>query len=145
MSKYRLSFKNATDLLKYAQEQGVQYINCNFTDLRGKWHHSSQSVSASSTDTIKNGIVIDGSLIAGGKDDYLIKPDLARVSYDPFAAQKTIKIICDVIDVETNKPHFMDPRNVAKKAQNYLTKGKIGDKAYFGSEIEFFVFDDVTC
>ena len=36
-----------------------------------------------------------------------------------------------------------DPRNVARKAVNYMKSTGIADTAYFGPELEFFVFDDV--
>lgn len=147
MSKYRLSFKNTAALLKYIEEQSVQFVNCNFTDLRGKWYHIAQHTNASPSDLFNNGITIDSSLIAGwpaqNTSDLLIKPDISRVSYDPFAAQKTIKVFCDVYDPDTNLPYALDPRNTAKKARDYLKKSKIGDMAYFGPEIEFFIFDDV--
>ncbi len=147
MSKYRLSFKNTAALQKYIEEQGVQFINCNFTDLRGKWYHIAQHTNASISDLFKNGVTINSSSIAGwpaqNASDLLIKPDLSRVSYDPFAAQKTIKVFCDVYDPDSNLPYALDPRNAAKKAQNFLKKSKIGDVAYFGPEIEFFIFDDV--
>lgn len=33
-----------------------------------------------------------------------------------------------------------DPRNVAKKAENYLKKGGLADKSFWGPEAEFFLF-----
>jgi glutamine synthetase len=147
VSKYKLSFKNTAALLKYIEEQGIQFINCNFTDLLGKWHHISQNTNSSPLDLFNNGITIDNSSIAGWAAQdasiLLIKPDISRVSYDPFAAQKTIKVFCDIYDLDSNLPYELDPRNAAKKAQDYLKISKIGDVAYFGSEIEFFIFDDV--
>ncbi len=148
MSKYRLSFKNTAALQKYIEEQGVQFINCNFTDLNGKWHHLARYANSSVPDLLNNGVIIENSsVITGGFDngisELLIKPDISRVSYDPFAAQKTIKILCDIYDPNTGLPYALDPRSTARKAHNYLKKSKVGDIAYFGSEIEFFVFNDV--
>ena len=129
------------------EEQDVQFIDFNFTDMRGKWQHTAQHVSTFDKDLIANGIAFDGSSIAGWKaineSDMLLKPDISRVTYDPFAAQKTIKIFCDVYDPQTQQPYTRDPRSIAKAAQNYLKKSGVGDTAYFGPEPEFFVFDDV--
>ncbi len=147
MSKYKLSFKSPADILKYVDEQDVQFIDFNFTDIRGKWQHTAQHVSTFDKDLINNGIAFDGSSIAGWQEihesDMILKPDITRVTYDPFAAQKTIKIFCDVYDPATNQPYKLDPRSIAKSAQNYLKKSGIGDTAYFGPEPEFFIFDDV--
>lgn len=147
MSKYKLSFKSPADILKYVDDQGVQFIDFNFTDIRGKWHHTAQHISTFDKSLIEGGITFDGSSIAGWQDihqsDMLLKPDISRVTYDPFAAQKTIKVFCDVYDPTTNAPYPLDPRSVAKAAQNYLKKLGLGDTAYFGPEPEFFIFDDV--
>ncbi len=147
MSKYKLSFKSSADIINYVEDQDIQFIDFNFTDIRGKWHHTSQHASTFDKSLISNGISFDGSSIAGWQDihqsDMILRPDISRVTYDPFAAQKTIKIFCDVYDPETNLPYKLDPRSVAKAAQNYLKKSGAGDTAYFGPEPEFFIFDDV--
>ena len=52
-------------------------------------------------------------------------------------------LICDIIDPITREPYTRDPRNIAKKAQAYLVSSGIGDNAYFGPELEFFILDDV--
>lgn len=125
----------------------MQYVDFNFTDLRGKWHHTAQHISTMDKALLDEGIMFDGSSIAGWRDihesDMILMPDVGRVTYDPFAAQKTIKIFCDVYDPQTNKPYPLDPRSIAKAAQGYLKTCGVGDVAYFGPEPEFFVFDDV--
>ena len=62
---------------------------------------------------------------------------------DPFFAQSTLAVFCDVLEPLTNEPYERDPRSIAGKAQAYLKQTGVGDTAVFGPEAEFFVFDDV--
>ena len=62
---------------------------------------------------------------------------------DPFTSHNTLILFCDVLDAVKKDPYERDPRSTAKKAEIYLKKSGIGDKANFGPEAEFFVFDDV--
>ena len=47
-------------------------------------------------------------------------------------------------DPFTREPYSRDPRNVARKAENYLASTGIADTAYFGAEAEFYIFDSVA-
>ena len=51
-------------------------------------------------------------------------------------------ICCDVIEPSTGQAYSRDPRSTAKRAEAYLSYSGIGDTAYFGPELEFFVFDE---
>lgn len=141
------SFKKDTDLLKFIKENDIQFIDMNFTDMRGKWQHTAEHASVFDADKIKNGIYFDGSSIAGwrviNESDMILRPDITKTCLDPFAAQKTLKIFCDVYDPKTNKPYDRDPRNIANAAEKYLKSSGLGDTVYFGPEAEFFIFDDV--
>lgn len=147
MSEAPLKVKTVADLMKVIEENDIQYIDFNFTDARGKWQHTAQHVASFDKDMAEDGIMFDGSSIAGWKvineSDMNLVPDLNKVCLDPFAAQPTIKIFCDVIEPSTGKPYNRCPRSIAKAAENYLKTSGHGDIAYFGPEAEFFVFDDV--
>lgn len=140
-------FKKDTELLKFIKEQDIQYIDLNFTDMRGKWQHTTEHASAFDADKINNGIFFDGSSIAGWKSinesDMNLRPDITKTCLDPFTAQKTLKVFCDVYEPSTGKPYDRDPRVIAKRAEAHLKKSGIGDATYFGPEAEFFIFDDV--
>ena len=41
------------------------------------------------------------------------------------------------------QPYHRDPRGVAERAEAYLQSTGIADTAFFASEAEFFVFEDV--
>ncbi len=70
-------------------------------------------------------------------------PDPTTAVMDPFTAQPTMILYCDVRDPITGEGYSRDPRSTAKRAEAYLKSTGIGDTAYFGPEPEFFVFDDV--
>jgi len=96
---------------------------------------------------LNEGVFFDGSSIAGWKaineSDMILKPDLSRKVVDPFTSHNTLVLFCDIHDAVKRNSYERDPRGIAKKAEAYLKSTGVGDKAYFGPEPEFFVFDDV--
>lgn len=140
-------FKNAQELLNYIAEESIVFVDFRFTDYKGKWHHVSFHHSALDEDMLEDGVLFDGSSIAGWKaineSDMQLKPDYSTAVLDPFAAQKTVYVICDIVDPVTGQPYERDPRSTAKKAEAYLKSTGVADAAYVGAEAEFFVFDDV--
>jgi glutamine synthetase len=136
--------KKVLDLIK---EHDVKYVDFRFTDPRGKWQHTAQHVVTVDEDLLTEGIMFDGSSIAGWKtineSDMLLKPDLSTAVLDPFAAQTQLIVFCDVVEPATGQLYDRDPRSIAKRAEKHLSSAGFGDTAYFGPEAEFFVFDDV--
>lgn len=75
--------------------------------------------------------------------DMLLIPDPVRYFIDPFVADTTVVVFCDVWDIYKDEPYEKCPRSIVKKSMKYLKDSNIGDIAYFGPENEFFIFDDV--
>ena len=136
-----------SEILRRIKDESIQFIDFRFTDTLGKFHHTTYKSSYIGENELINGLMFDGSSIAGWKQincsDMIIKPDCSTAFIDPFTSQSTMVLICDVIDPKTQEGYNRDPRTIAGKAQRYLQSGKVGDKAYFGPELEFFIFDDV--
>ena len=136
-----------SNVLKMMKDNDVKYVDFRFTDPRGKWQHLAMYCEAMDEDTLNEGIMFDGSSIAGWKDisesDMCLMPDCSTAVMDPFAAQPQLVLFCDVLEPETGQAYNRDPRSTARKAEAYLQSSGIGDSAIFGPEAEFFVFDDV--
>lgn len=134
-------------VLEMIKENGVKYVDFRFTDPHGQWHHTAQHISTIDEELLNEGIMFDGSSIAGWKaineSDMLLKPDLATAVMDPFSAQPQLILICDVLEPSTGQAYSRDPRSIAKRALAYMQSAGVGDTAYFGPEAEFFIFDDV--
>ena len=134
-------------VLETIREKEVKYVDFRFTDPRGKWQHLAHHVVTVDEDLLTDGIMFDGSSIAGWKaineSDMVLIPDCSTAVIDPFAAQTSLIIFCDIAEPASGQAYGRDPRSTAKKAEAYLASAGIGDKAFFGPEAEFFVFDDV--
>jgi glutamine synthetase len=134
-------------VMSMIKEHDVKYVDFRFTDPRGKWQHLAHHIRTITEDFLAGGVMFDGSSIAGWKaineSDMLLMPDCATAVLDPFAAQTSLIIFCDTHEPLTGQPYGRDPRSIAKKAEKYLASTGIGDKAFFGPEAEFFIFDDV--
>jgi glutamine synthetase len=137
----------AKDVLKLIKDQDVKYVDLRFTDPRGKWQHVTFDVGMIDEEMFSEGTMFDGSSIAGWKaineSDMNLMPDPATACIDPFFAETTLSIVCDVLEPSTGEPYNRDPRGIAKKAEAFVKSSGVGDNVYFGPEAEFFVFDDV--
>ena len=133
--------------LRDIRTKNITFVDFKFVDLRGVWQHMSIPAHEFNLGNIKKGYGFDGSSIKGFstiyESDMLLMPDVATLFMDPFFA-KTLSVICDVYDPITRKPFEKDPRSTAKKAENYLKKTGIADTSYWGPEIEFFIFDNLS-
>ena len=139
-----MDFKAVSDLIK---EHDVKFIDLRFTDTKGKEQHITLPVSVVEEKFFEEGKLFDGSSIAGwrgiDKSDMILKPDIDTVALDPFYADPTLLVRCDILDPQTLTGYDRDPRSVARRAEEYLRSTGIGDEAYFGPEPEFFLFDDI--
>ena len=131
---------------KIAAEE-VRYVDLRFTDVRGKLQHVTFDVALVDDEFLSDGVMFDGSSIAGWKaineSDMKLRPDLSTAAVDPFYQQTTLCLFCDVLNPDTNAPYNRDPRGLARRALTHLKASGVGDQAYFGPEAEFFIFDDV--
>jgi glutamine synthetase len=137
----------AADILKRIKDEEIEWVDVRFTDPRGKWQHLTMCSGVIGEDELTDGLMFDGSSIAGWKaineSDMILKPDLDAVYIDPFSATPMMIIFCDVVEPSTGELYARDPRSTAKRAEAYLKSTGIGDTVYVGPEAEFFMFDDV--
>src|SRR4030095_13222352 len=137
----------ANNTLKLIKDKEVKWVDLRFTDLKGKEQHTTVPADRVSEETFEDGVMFDGSSIAGWKaineSDMILMPDDETPVVDPFRDETTVNLRCDIIEPGTMQPYNRDPRSLAKLAEAYLKSSGVGDAAYFGPEAEFFGFDDV--
>jgi len=137
----------AKEVLKSIKDNDVKYVDLRFTDPRGKWQHVTFDISMIDEEIFAEGTMFDGSSIAGWKaineSDMTLMPDPSTATIDPFFAETTMVITCDVLEPTTGEPYNRDPRGIAKKAEAMVKSMGVGDTVFVGPEADFFVFDDV--
>jgi glutamine synthetase len=134
-------------VINMIKEKDVKFVDLRFTDTRGKMQHVTADANCIDESIFADGYAFDGSSIAGWKgieaSDMMLMMDPASAHIDPFFAQTTLAIFCDVLEPSTGEPYDRDPRSIAKRAEAYVNQSGVGDTVFFGPEAEFFLFDDV--
>lgn len=140
--------KTAKDVFKLIEEHEIRFIDFRFSDLKGRWHHITTTTALLEEDTFTEGLNFDGSSVEGwceiNESDMFYRPDASSAFVDPFTSHPTLVLICDIVDAETGKIYNRCPRGLAARAEEHLKNTGIADKAIFGPELEFFVFDNVS-
>jgi glutamine synthetase len=140
-------FSSAEELLAYVKDEGIEIIDVRFSDLPGIMQHFTVPVSSFGPEVFEEGLMFDGSSVRGfqqiHESDMKLLPDPTTAFLDTFRGTKTLAINFFVHDPLTGEAYSRDPRNIARKAQEYLKSTGIADTAFFAPEAEFYVFDDV--
>jgi glutamine synthetase len=140
-------FATSDELLKYLDDEAVEMVDVRFCDLPGIMQHFTVPVSSFDQSVFDNGLNFDGSSIRGfqaiHESDMSLFPDPTTAYIDPFRVAKTLVVNFFIHDPLTGEAYSRDPRNIARKAQAYLSSTGIGTTAYFAPEAEFYVFDSV--
>ena len=138
-------FTSGDELLSFVSAEDVQFIDVRFCDLPGTMQHFTVPAESFDEKIFTDGLMFDGSSIRGFQEihesDMQLLPDPTTAYVDPFRTRKTLNLTFFVHDPLTGEPYSRDPRNIARKAQDYLRGTGIADTAYFGPEAEFYIFD----
>ena len=139
-----MSLENVEKLIK---DHKVEFVDLRFVDMRGVQQHVTFPASIVEPGLFEDGKMFDGSSIAGWKgineSDMILLPDASTAYLDPFYADPTLNLTCDILEPATMQPYARDPRGIAKRAEAYLRSSGIADQAFFGPEPEYFIFDSV--
>ena len=137
MSKY-----TKEDIIRMVEEEGVDFIRMQFTDIFGQMKNV--AITASQIEkAVNNEIMIDGSSIEGfvriQESDQYLRPDLDTFTVLPWRPQhgKVARLICDVYNPD-GTPFIGDPRGALRRMLK-----KASDMGYsfnVGPECEFFLF-----
>ena len=134
-------------VLQQIADEKIDYVDLRFSDPRGKLQHVTIRAELVDEDFLEEGMMFDGSSIAGWKSieasDMKLMPDTESAYVDPFYAEKTLCFHCSIVEPDTGEAYERDPRSTAEKAEAYLVATGIGDTFFVGPEAEFFLFDNV--
>ncbi len=130
------------------QNEGIQFIDLQFTGLTGRFHHTTISAITFTPEQMRDGLPkLDGSSIIGfasvEDSDLILKPDPNTFAIIPWMTEnKTARLLCDIYWGGGRGRLSRDPRGISQKAEEYV-KSQGFDYSAWGPEVEFFVFDRV--
>lgn len=130
------------DIIKLVQEEDVEFIRLQFTDLFGNLKNVAIT-SSQLEKALNNKCMFDGSSIEGfvriEESDMYLYPDYNTLEIFPWRPQqgKVARMICDVYR-PSGEPFEGDPRYILKKAIGEAEK--MGYSFDVGPECEFFLF-----
>ena len=140
-----MSHYSKEDIIKFVEENDVEFIRLQFTDLFGILKNVAIPKSQLKK-ALDNQMMFDGSSIDGfariEESDMCLRPDLDSFVIFPWRPQtgKVARLICDVYKTD-GTPFEGDPRHILKKA--IAEAEKMGYTFNVGPECEFFLFNVV--
>jgi len=128
-------------VLEKAKKLQIKFIRLRFTDILGMPKNVEIPIREFEK-ALDGKIMFDGSSIQGfvriEESDMYLKPDYSTFTINPWEEEKEVaRITCDVYNPD-GTPFEGCPRNNLKRILKEVEK--IGFKAYFGPEVEFFLF-----
>jgi len=139
-------FDDIVQVLRYLDEEHIAMVDLRFCDLDGRWHHLSLPAGRFDARLAERGVGFDGSSVGFATleaGDMAVVPDLRSGFRDPFFDLPTLCFFCDVVEADTHRPCALDPRGIARRAEEFLRQGGIATESLWLPELEFYLFDSV--
>ncbi len=140
-------FATFAEAQAFVKQNQIRMVDLKFSDLWGRWHHVTISANEFTPELMTNGVGFDGSSV-GFKSvragDMVLVPDLTTGFIDPFWDSPTLSFICNTLEADTKELFFLDPREIARRAENHLIASGIADQSIWGPEFEFYIFSKVV-
>lgn len=142
-------FKSAKEVMTFIRENEIQMVDFKMVDITGSFRHVTIPASRFSEKLMEEGIGFDASNYGYAmveKSDMVFIPDLATAMIDPFCEVSTLSMTGDamIIDYPHNRPLPHYPRNIVKRAEEYMRELGIADKMLILPEFEFYLFDHAS-
>ncbi|MDF2590357.1 MAG: glutamine synthetase [Anaerocolumna sp.] len=138
-----MSHYTKKDIIRIVEEEDVEFIRLQFTDIFGNLKNVAVTTSQLEK-VLDNKCMFDGSSIEGftriEESDMYLYPDLDTFEIFPWRPQqgKVARFICDVYKPD-GTPYESDPRYILKKVIEEANE--LGLTFNVGPECEFFLFD----
>ncbi|MEL7122091.1 MAG: type I glutamate--ammonia ligase [Bacteroidota bacterium] len=143
----KIKSPNIRSILQRIKDENIQFLDLKFVDLFGMLQHLVISAENVDEGDLLKGFSFDGSSVRGFQSihdsDLILRPDPSSVFLDPFFEDPTLSFFCDILSPKDSSLYHSDPRGIAKKAEQLIKAEGIAETAFFGPEIEFFIFDEV--
>jgi glutamine synthetase len=131
----------------FIEDNDIRMVDLKFSDLWGRWRHLTIPASQFTPQLMSDGVGFDGSSVglkSVKSGDMVTVPDLSTGFVDPFWNVATLSFIGYTLEADSKRIFFRDPRNIARRADEYLQETSIADESRWGPEFEFYVFDTVA-
>jgi len=143
----RLATMTAPDEFCAAIRSGADFVDIRFCDLLGRWHHVTLPSAAMRPEVLDAGVGFDGSSVPGFKPleqgDMVLIPDRSTALADEVGEHVIVAMVASAADAETREPFAMDPRVIARRAEDTLSRSGHADVSYWSPELEFYLFSSV--
>ena len=139
---------SAREVVQRIKDEKIRFLDLKFVDVLGNLQHLTVPTEVVDEGSFLSGFTFDGSSVKGfqkiNKSDMLLMPDPNSVFPDPFFDDPALSVFCDISDPEDSRPYSRDPRGIARRAERLVRSIGLADEIYFGPELEFFIFDEVS-
>lgn len=142
-------FETVDQIRNFCTEHKIEMIDFKLTDLHGRWRHLTIPVERFDESIMTQGIGFDGSNYGYAmveNSNMVFIPDLSTAVIDSYIEVPTLTMVGDVMVIERpdNRPFDQYPRNVVKRATQYMRESGVADEMIIGPEYEFHIFDHIS-
>jgi glutamine synthetase len=133
--------------VRAAVDSDVDFVDLRSTDLLGRWHHVTLPASRLSPELFERGVGFDGSSVPGFKSvekgDMVLLPDRGTTLIEEIDGRPVLSMIASAAEADSREPFPLDPRDIARRAEEVLAASGHADSSLWSPELEFYLFSAV--